>query len=180
MTPKRLRLADLTTRAEFELVPDATARQALAEALGLIALKKLRFAGVLSPDGERDWRLDGMLGATVTQVCVATLAPVTTRIDEPVLRRYMAAALPSPDGEETEMPEDDTIEPIPVEVDLSQLMAEALALALPAWPRAAEADPVELRVAAPGIAPMSDNDAKPFLSLKTLKDRLSEDGSDGG
>ena len=178
MTPKRLRLADLTTRAEFELVPDAKERQALAEALGLIALKKLRFAGVLSPDSERDWRLDGVLGATTTQSCVATLAPVTTRIDEPVIRRYMAA--PSPEGEEMEMPEDDTIEPIPAEVDLSRVMAEALALALPAWPRAADADPVELRFAAPGISPMSDNDAKPFSSLKTLKDRLDEDGPEDG
>ena len=180
MTPKRLRLADLTTRAEFELVPDTKERQALAEALGLIALKKLRFAGVLSPDGERDWRLDGVLGATTTQSCVATLAPVTTRIDEPVIRRYMAAPSLSPEGEEMEMPEDDTVELIPAEVDLSRVMAEALALALPAWPRASDADPVELRFAAPGIAPMSDDDVKPFSSLKTLKDRMGEDGSEEG
>ena len=180
MAPERLRLDDLTRTTDFELTPDSKARQALVETLGLLALKKLRFAGSLAPDGERDWRLEGMLGATVTQPCVVTLAPVTTRIDEPVIRRYLAELPTLPDADEIEMPCDDSIETMPDEVDLHELMAEALALALPAWPRAKGVDPVDLRVAAPGVEPMSDDDARPFSSLKSLKDRLDEDGSGSG
>ncbi len=180
MAETRLRLADLARTTDFDLRPDSNARAALTETLGLLALKKLRFAGSLSPDGDRDWRLNGTLGATVTQPCVVTFEPVTTRIDEPVIRRYLAATAPLPEGEEIEMPDDDTVEPMPDAVDLLQVMEEALALALPAWPRAEGVDPVELRVAAPGTEPMSNEDAKPFSSLKSLKDRLSDGGSDSG
>jgi hypothetical protein len=54
----------------------------------------------------------GRLGATVVQPCVATLAPVTTRIETGVTRRYLAD-WQEPEGEEAEMPEDDTTEALP-------------------------------------------------------------------
>ena len=64
-------------------MPDAAARGALAEELGLLDLRKLRLSGRITPDGDSGWRLDATLGATVVQPCVVTLQPVTTRIDEP-------------------------------------------------------------------------------------------------
>ena len=45
-----------------------------------------------------------------------------------------------PDGDEVEMPEDDTVEPMPEVIDLAEVAAEALALALPLYPRAPGAD----------------------------------------
>lgn len=180
MSPVRLRLAELTRTTEFELSPDATARKAIADRLGISAVKKLRFAGSVLPDGESDWRLEAKLGATVTQPCVVTLAPVTTRIDEKVVRRFLATPSETPEGDEFEIPEDDTIEPLPEVVDLSQMMEEALTLALPEWPRAEGVEPLDISVAAPGIKPMSDDDAKPFSSLKSLKDKLSGGGSGSG
>lgn len=180
MSPVRLRLAELTRTTDFELSPDATARKAIADRLGISAVKKLRFAGSVLPDGESDWRLEAKLGATVTQPCVVTLAPVTTRIDEKVVRRFLATPSETPEGDEFEIPEDDTIEPLPEVVDLSQMMEEALTLALPEWPRAGGVEPLDISVAAPGIKPMSDDDAKPFSSLKSLKDKLSGGGSGSG
>ncbi len=180
MSPVQLRLAELTRTTEFELSPDITERKAIADRLGLSALKKLRFAGSVTPDGESDWHLEAKLGATVTQPCVVTLAPVTTRIDETIVRRFVSMPSEGPESEEYEMPEDETVEALSDVVNLSQMMEEALALVLPEWPRAQGVEPVDISVAAPGIKPMTDDDAKPFSSLKSLKDKLSDGGPGSG
>ena len=129
----------------FEIEPDAEARAALAARLDLTGLRKLRLAGGITPDTASDdsngWRLDATLGATVVQPCGVTLAPVTTRIDEAVTRRYSPDATPPealPEGE-MEMPGDDTVEPLGAVIDLDAVLAEALALALPPWPRSDDA-----------------------------------------
>jgi uncharacterized metal-binding protein YceD (DUF177 family) len=161
----------------FELRPDAGDRQALAAALGIDAVRKLRFAGTLEPEGARDWRLEAELGATVVQPCVVTLAPVTTRIDTSVVRRYLAD-WQEPTAEEAEMPDDDTTEALPERLDLSAVMAEALALALPDYPRAPDAEMETGQFAAPGVDPMTDEDAKPLAGLAALRARM--DGETGG
>jgi len=164
-----------TTRITLE--PNAPARAALARDLGLDGLKKLRFAVELTPRGKHDWALAAQLGATVTQPCVISAAPVTTRIDEPVRRFYMAGyAEPEVEsGEEVEMPDDDTIEPLPGVIDLGAVMAEALALALPLYPRADGAALAQSSFAEPGVDPLSDEDSKPFAALKALRDKMEDD-----
>ena len=172
-----VRLAELSADREttFDLAPDPAVQTALAAALGIERLRKLRFTGALRPEGRQDWRLEARLGATAVQNCVVTLAPVTTRIDESVIRRYLAELPPPPEGGETEMPEDDSAEPLPDTVDLGTVMAEALAIALPAYPRAPGAELGEAVFAEPGIAPMTDDDARPFAGLADLRDRLARD-----
>jgi len=170
-----VRLADLGHRGiEFEIVPGPEILDDLARRLDLLALRKLRLAGHLRPDGPRDWRLEAQLGATVVQPCRVTLEPVTTRIDEPVVRRYLAR-WDTPSETEAEMPEDDTAEPLPETVDLSAVAAEALALALPAFPRADGADLDVQAFTEPGKAPLTDDDVKPFAGLAGLRDRLRKD-----
>lgn len=167
--------------AAFDLRPDAQGRRDLAGAMGLLGLRKLSFSGRIVPEGRSDWRLEGRLGATVVQPCVVTLEPVTTRIEEPVERVFLADPPPEPEGDEVEMPEDDTTEPLGNTIDLGAVMAEALALALPAYPRAPGAELGDARFAAPGATPLTDAEEKPFSGLRTLRDALgdSEDG-DGG
>ncbi len=167
----------LQTSQAFDLHPDADARLALAKALSVPAISKLRFTGEIRPDGARDLILEATLGATVRQDCIVTGAPVTTRIDEPVTRRFVADMV-IPTSDEVEMPEDDTAEPLPAELNLSDIMAEALALALPPWPRSDAVDPVDITVTEPGVRPMTDEDARPFAGLKDLKAKLGGDGSD--
>ncbi|WP_417250724.1 YceD family protein [Celeribacter sp.] len=172
-----LRLGDLSparTHA-FSIEADAQAMAAIADELELSSVKKLRFEGTLVAAGKRDWRLEGMLGATVVQPCVVTLDPVTTRIDSPVGRTYLADFTDPAEAtaeEEVEMPEDDTVEPLPATLSLSAVAIEALALAVPAYPRAEGAELGELRVTEPGKDPMSDEDVKPFAGLKALRDKL--------
>lgn len=176
-----LRVADMNDRAEkdFALVPAAPVLEALAQEMDLIALRKLRFAGVLRPEGSRAWRLEAQLGATVVQPCVVTLEPVTTRIEEEVTRLYTpdyaaieARAQDAADKDGVPMPEDDTVEPLPAVIDLAAVMAEALALALPQYPRADGVSLGEAVYAAKGVAPLRDDDVKPFAGLAGLRDKL--------
>lgn len=132
-----LRVADLNARGthRFDLRPSATARAELARKLQIVGLKKLAFRGTLAPEGRSDWRLEGLLGATAVQACVITADPVTSRIDIPVLRRFLRD-MPVPAEPEAEIPEDDSLEPLGPVIDPGAVMAEALALALPDYPRA--------------------------------------------
>lgn len=176
---KVLRLADLTNRCatSFDITPTLEQREAIATHLNILGVKKLMFAGEITPQGRGDWQLTARLGATVVQPCVATLAPVTTRLDENV-RRVYARDFAYPDGAEAEMPEDDAVEPLPQSLDLGAVMIEALSLALPPFPRADGADLVQVLAAAKGVKPMTDDDAKPFAGLGALRDKLSGDGDD--
>jgi uncharacterized metal-binding protein YceD (DUF177 family) len=102
-------------------------------------VRKLRFAGTLEPEGARDWRLEAELGATVVQPCVVTLAPVTTRIETscraPLPRRLAGAR-----GRRSRDARGRHDRGAARALDLSAVMAEALALALPDYPRAPDAE----------------------------------------
>ncbi|MCV6592216.1 MAG: DUF177 domain-containing protein [Silicimonas sp.] len=163
----------------FDLRTDAEERARLADEMGIRAVKKLTFAGQVAPENARDLLLTAKLGATVVQSCGVTGEPVTTRIDEPVTRRYLAD-LPEPEADEMEMPEDDSAEPLPAVLDLSEVMAEALALALPPWPRAEGVAPVDITVTEPGKTPLAAEDLKPFAGLKDLARSLKNNGEDQG
>ncbi|MBQ2263396.1 MAG: DUF177 domain-containing protein [Loktanella sp.] len=171
-----LRLADLVASrgTEFALTPDTGARSAIADALGITGIKKLRFDGKLTPQGRKDWVLTATLGATVVQDCVVTLAPVTTRLDESITRSYLAE-MPEVSGTEVEMPEDDTIEPLPDTIDLYAVLTEALALALPLYPRAEGAELGQIVYTEKGVAPLTDEAARPFAGLGALRDSLKND-----
>jgi len=166
----RLLLAQLPKArpTDFDLRPAEGALAALAQDLGLSGLRKLRFAGQITPTGKTDWRLQARLGATVVQPCVVSLAPVTTRIEEAVERLYLAG-FHAPEAAEVEMPEDTTTEPLPDAIDLSELLAEALALAVPQYPRAEGAESGPQNFTEPGKAPMTDEDARPFAGLAKLR-----------
>ena len=165
------RAADLARRASlpFRIEPDAEARAALARRLGANEIRKLRFEGELRPEGKGDWKLEAKLGATVVQPCVVTLAPVTTRIDETVERRFVARWSEPEPGSETEMPEDETAEPLGAEIDPAAVMEEALALALPDYPRAEGAELGAAVFTEPGAEPLTDEAAHPFAALGKLK-----------
>lgn len=174
-----VRLADLPARkaSQVTLTPDASTCAALAAELGIEAVRKLRFDVTLKPMGKHDWALEGRLGATVVQSCVVTLDPVTTRIEEDVSRHYVEDYDAAPDGSEIEMPEDDTVEPLPTSIDLGVVAFEALALALPVYPRSPDAALDQSVFTEPGKEALTDDDVKPFAGLASLRDKL-ENGSD--
>ena len=173
----QLRIADLPTRkvTRFNLTPTKAELQRLQTDLDLLGLSKVRLTGTLQAVGKSDWVLKAQLGATVVQPCTATLVPVTTRLDDEVLRRYSPDAL-SPDEDvptEMEMPEDDSLEPLPQTLDLMEVLSESLVLALPLYPRAAGAALMAKTAQPKGSAPIADETLKPFAALSTLRDALS-------
>lgn len=174
-----LRVATLASRkpTRFDLRPDAEQEKLLAAVLEIAAVRGMRFKGELRPFGKHDFELEAELTATVEQPCCVTLAPVVTRISEKVTRRYLAD-LPEPEADEVEIPEDDTVEPLPDVIDPGAVAVEALALALPLYPRAPGAELKEAVFAAPGVVPMRDEDLRPFAGLASLAGKLGKDGGD--
>jgi uncharacterized metal-binding protein YceD (DUF177 family) len=182
--PTTFRSGGLNPRkpTHFTYAPDAAARAELAHSLDLLAIKTLTFTGSITPSGRDEMTLTGTLSASVDQACVVTLVPVPARITEQVRRRYVAG-LPVPEGEEMEMPEDDATEPMPEVIDLAEVTTEALALALPLYPRAPGATLGEAVFADAGVKPLADADLKPFAGLAGLAEKLGakpSDGTDGG
>ncbi len=171
-----IRFADLPNRkrSHFTIEPDAAGRRALADTLGLQSIRKIRFDGALIPMGKRDWRIEAKLGATIVQSCIVSLEPVTTRIDEDITRSYVTE-LDIPDDTEVEMSEDDTTDPLPAVLDLVDVMAEALVLTMPAYPRTKGAKLATVGVTEPGKDLMTDEDARPFAGLKALRANLQTD-----
>ena len=172
-TPSKIVLARLSTSEPtlFKLQPGPEDVARLKRELDLLDLRKVRLEGQLVAEGRRDWRLEAILGATAVQPCSVTLAPVTTRIDTPVTRRYLANFTP-PSEAEAEMPEDDSTEPLPEAVDLLEVLAESLAIALPDFPRAEGAELGEAVYTESGAEPMTEEAAKPFAGLAALKKSL--------
>lgn len=158
----------------FDLDIGATERAALAREFGLTEIRKLRLKGQFIALNEADWSLEAVLGATIVQSCIVSGAPVTTRIDAPV-RRVFQKDFHLPDGTgEIEFDGQDEIEPLPETVDLSEILAESLALSIPEYPRADGVDLGEAVFTAPGVAPLRDKDVKPFAALAALRDKLGE------
>lgn len=178
LTPTQpvFRFNDVSARKpqRFDLTPDAHLRTRIADELGISDIRKLTFQGRLTADGKSDWLMEAELGATVVQPCVVTLEPVVTRIDKPVVRRFVAGFAAPVEGEETEMPEDETIEPLPDEINMIEILTEALTLALPDYPRSENATLETESFAAPGVTPMTDDDVKPFSGLAALRDKLEK------
>jgi len=148
----------------FDLRPGPGVLAQVAALLDITAVHALRFTGELRPAGHHDFELEAQLAATVEQPCGITLAPVVTEIREPVLRHYLTA-MAAPTDAETEMPEDDSAEPLPEVIDVGDVALEALALALPLYPRAPGAELPETVAAPPGVAPLNDADLHPFAGL---------------
>lgn len=174
-----LRVAELPkgTTQPFDIAPDAAARAVMADELGILALRKLTFRGELAPLGRRDWQLTAELGATASQACIATLEPVTCRIDARVQRRFLAD-MPRPEELEptpedgVPIPDDEAEEPLGDIIDLGRVLIEAVALALPDYPRKDGAGAAEAASAPPGADPLDDDAVKPFAGLAALRAKM--------
>lgn len=167
------RVASLSARkpSRFNLVPTAAERAAMAAELDLLDLPAFALKGEIRPAGKADFALEAQMEARVVQPCSVTLQPVTTTISEPVARHYIKDYTP-PEGDEVEIPEDDSLDALPDVIDVTAVALEALALALPLYPRAPGATLGEAVFAEPGTAPLKDEDLRPFAGLADLKARL--------
>lgn len=168
---RKVAVRDLSPHAPRRVTAKATAdeRAALARRFGAEAAPRFS-VDVRIEAWEDGWRVVGAARARVTQTCVVTLEPVDAVIDEPIDRRFTAdparaAAAPDIDPEAEDPPEllGDVI-------DVGEIAAETVALALPAHPRAD---------GAVYDAPEDDDEEaapRPFAALEELKRRMQGDG----
>ena len=172
-----LRVADLrqSKGTHFDVRFSAGDQQSAAKTLEIPGVAKMRFHGQITPLGSADWELKGTVGATVTQECVLTLVPVKTRMDEQVYRIFRKDVPDYEDGSVVELNMDEHEEPLGAEIDLFAIAVEAIALALPPYPKAEGAALETTAFAGEDVTPMSDEDAKPFASLAALKDKLQKE-----
>lgn len=152
----------------FDIAPNETEAQAIARLMDARSVRKMRFAGKLAALPRGGWQLDGRLGATVTQTCVVTLDPVNTRVDQNVRRVYLPRAAPAGAEMILSPEEDEEIDPLPDRLDLGLVALEALALALPAYPRKEGASLEEMGYGA------ETEVVKPFAALEALRGKLDE------
>ena len=159
----------------FDLSPDATQMTAIAAFLKIESVANLRLKGKLIPVGREDWRAEGRLTAIATQRCVVTLTPVDQRISEEVKRVYVPLSeIEDDDVIDLDQDGDDEPDGYADRIDLGHLLVESLALSLEPYPRAEGAELAQARFAPPGIAPIEDDDLKPFAKLAGLRQKLAE------
>lgn len=172
MTPEFSREVDAETISEtprtFEIGADETERRRLAGRFRLVGLDRLdarvtlqRRAGIVHAEGDLD--------ASVVQSCVVTNESLPATVRAPFHVRYVPDVLGTTNIEEVELSEADcdTLPLIGGKIDLGELVAESLALALDPYPRSAEADAaMKARESERG------DEATPFAALQALKDKL--------
>lgn len=138
---RKLRLDRLAGgRIERQLEANAEECAALAERFGLVALDGLRgTVTVIRPTDTPLVRVEGELAADVQQTCVVTLAPFTARVEDSFVQLFTLEEAPDAASGEVfvAVDEDDTPEPLDGDsIDLGEVLAEQLALALDPHPRA--------------------------------------------
>ncbi|MEM7507458.1 MAG: YceD family protein [Pseudomonadota bacterium] len=165
---------DVPTPFSIEL--DAEALPDVARYLGVLSLGDVALSGELFALDATGWQAVGHLHAIVEQSCVVTLAPVLQEIDQEVLRRYIPSTEIAEEVEIVVTEDEDGPDPFEDEIDIGALLLEEIALALDPYPRAKGAALETQVFAAPGVKPMTDEDARPFAKLAALKDKLQRPG----
>ena len=152
------RVAGQPLRTKIEAT--AEERERLARRFALVALDRLAAEVTLQRIGGDQIRLEAAFEAEFAQSCVVTLDPVPGRIAETFSLLY---GPPQEAQSEIEIAaEEPVFEPLSGEaIDIGEAVAQELSLALPQFPRLADAvvEPVDV----------SDKEDGPFAALERLR-----------
>jgi uncharacterized metal-binding protein YceD (DUF177 family) len=144
----------------------AAERALLARRFGLMTLDGLRAEIELHPvEGKRVFRLTADLDAAVVQSCVVSLEPVAQRIRDRQSQLFAVLDVAmEADGDE------EVIEPIvDGQIDVGEAVAQQLALALPAYPRAPTTTIVAVLGALPdGVTLCAEEENRPSVGAGAL------------
>ncbi|MFZ5609755.1 MAG: YceD family protein [Pseudomonadota bacterium] len=158
-------LADLAHGEIFKEIRASPAEgAALARRFGLIALDELEAALKLRAELS-GVRVTGAVRGRVVQACGVTLAPVVALIEAPVDSLYVRPETLQKHGHEVAeaTPDEEDVEPLSGPyIDIGELAAQSLALALDPYPRA------------PGAVWQGDEaslSSHPFAILKAMQEK---------
>jgi uncharacterized metal-binding protein YceD (DUF177 family) len=159
-----------STQHREEIAATDKERAELAERFGLLSLDSLTAGFTLKRVRKDLVRVKGHVTAALAQACVVTLDPVPARIDERFEVDFLEGVRPVETDVELDAEAAEAPEPAPDGwIDLGELAAEQLGLALDPYPRKPDAEvPAEWR---PETAeePAPVEIVNPFSVLEKLK-----------
>lgn len=157
------------TPSQFTLDANAGERAALADRFGLVSLDRFHATFTLRRLRKDLIRVKGHISATLVQACVVTLEPVPAEIAEDVELDFsenaddLAAELDL-DAEAADGPEP----LLEGRIDLGEVAAEQLGLAIDPYPRKAGAEVPSAWKADPAAEPAPEVKVNPFAALEKL------------
>lgn len=157
----------------FDLRPDTEAQAQIARFLNIEGIQDLRFKGELGAGPDDRWIATGRLTGRAVQSCIVSLDPVEEAIDEQVRRIYVPEDVMAEMEPDLDPDAEDEFDVYTDTIDVAALAVEALALALDPYPRKPGVEVETAQFAAPGTAPLKDEDLKPFAGLAALKEKMS-------
>jgi uncharacterized metal-binding protein YceD (DUF177 family) len=158
------------TQHREEITATDKERAGLAERFGLLSLDSLTASFTLKRARKDLVRVKGHVTAELAQACVVTLDPVPARIDERFEVDFLEGVQPAVTDLELDAEAAEAPEPAPDGwIDLGELAAEQLGLAMDPYPRKPDAAvPAEWK-AEPAAEPVADERPNPFALLEKLK-----------
>lgn len=160
-----------TRGMDMEVEASAAECAALAQRFAINKVGELRAkAHLRALAGGSLFKVDGHIHAVVEQTCVVTLEPVEQVIDESFMITFGAEE--ESDTVELDLSLDDDDPPEPLTdgaIDLGEVVAEHLALALDPFPRKAGAGLPEIKEE----APIREEKVSPFAALAAFKQKNS-------
>lgn len=155
----------------FDLRASAADEAELRRRFKLVGLEAVQANGTIYPlQGGAGLLVEGRVHAQVTQNCVVTLEPVVQTVDERFSLEFGATldVLDEATGEMIILPEQEQPDPMPEGgLNVGELVAEQLALAIDPYPRKADAD-LQAVLRQLGIDPDAGK-TNPFAALAALK-----------
>jgi uncharacterized metal-binding protein YceD (DUF177 family) len=162
------------TQHREEITATDKERAALAQRFDLVSLETLTASFTLKRVRKDLVRVKGRVSADLVQACVVTLDPIPARIDERFEVDFLEDAQPAVADLELDAEAAEAPEPAPDGwIDLGELAAEQLGLAMDPYPRKPDAEvPSEWKVE-PGADPVATERPNPFAVLEKLKESKS-------
>lgn len=137
----------------------------LARRMDLPAIGALSATLTVMPWRSGGAEVKGSLRAEIEQVCVVTLEPFSSTVREPVERFYLPPGIATGSAQD-----DEADEIVNGAIDLGELVAETLALAIDPYPRSPGA------VFAADAELEGGTETSPFATLRTLKPGAGDGG----
>ncbi|HEY1383648.1 MAG TPA: DUF177 domain-containing protein [Dongiaceae bacterium] len=163
-----------STQHREEIRATEKERTALAERFGLVSLDSLTASFTLKRVRRDLVRVKGRLSAELVQACVVTLDPVPARIDERFEVDFLEGAQPAVADLELDVEGAEAPEPAPDgRIDLGELAAEQLGLAIDPYPRKADAAVPAEWTTEVAAEPTLVTRPNPFAALEKLKAKKS-------
>lgn len=151
------------------LVANASERAALAKRFGLIQLLKLEANLNIDPTRGRMYAVTGVVNADVVQQCVVSLDPLPAHIEDKIDVLFAPPHMLEPGAGPPHLDPSDEEAPEPIVngvIDLGELVAQHLAMAIDPYPRKEGASPPPMEFAPETTRKTGSN---PFAKLAELK-----------